>query len=91
MLITEEQIGDGSHINLTSARHRKHILVCFGLLENLIYLTILFDQFLTLLLFGLDQGLFRLQNLVALWIAAVFSVVWIHIRPTVYLIELLLI
>ena len=91
MLITEEQIGDGSHINFAAARHREHIFVCFGLLENLIDLSVLFDQFLTLLLFGLDQCLFRLENLVALGVAAVFRVVRIHVRPAVDLVELLLV
>ena len=54
MLVTEEQIGNGANIDFTATGHREDDLVCFGCLEDIVDLSILFDKFLTLLLFGLD-------------------------------------
>ena len=54
MLVAKEQIGNGANIDFTAASHREDVLVCFGCLEDIVDLSILFDKFLALLLLGLD-------------------------------------
>ena len=54
MLVAKEQIGNGANIDFTATGHREDVLVCFGCLEDIVDLSILFDKFLALLLLGLD-------------------------------------
>ena len=54
MLVTKEQIGNGANVDFTTTGHREHVFVCFGCLEDIVDLSILFDKFLALLLFCLD-------------------------------------
>ena len=77
----EEEVRDGVEVKLAATRHRKDMLVCFGLFNDLEDFSVLLDQLDALLLFRFDQGLFCVQNLVARWLAAVLGVLWVHVGP----------
>ena len=90
MLVRKKQISDGLEVDLTPTRHRKHMWICFGFLENGKYFSILLDELLALVCLILNCLLQGSEDPVAVGVTAETCMVWVHVGARVDLCELLL-